>query len=315
MIARRALPGLLLAAPALAQRPPRRLGALVLTERAAALLRLHLLPELARRGWREGETLSLDLQVAPARGQPEAARALVAAAPDAIIAVSAPAIEAARAATSRIPIIMHGADFRLLAGTPMARPGSNATGVALNTVESELKRAELAAELTPAATAIGALFYRGTAGRAEREAAMRVAATRSGKRLDVFEITSASEFPTALADMRAQGVGALVLAGTPEAMNDIGILAPAARDAGIATICLWAMMVEQGCLLSHGPSFGATYQRVAHHLALVLRGVPPGEIPIEAPERSETVVHLGVAAAIGLTVPIPILARADIVLE
>jgi putative ABC transport system substrate-binding protein len=50
-------------------------------------------------------------------------------------------------------------------------------------------------------------------------------------------------------------------------------------------------------------------------LALVLRGVPPGEIPIEAPERSETVVHLGVAAAIGLTVPIPILARADIVLE
>jgi putative ABC transport system substrate-binding protein len=315
MIMRRALPGLLLAAPALAQRPPRRLGALVLTERAAVLLRAHLLPELARRGWREGTTLSLDLRIAPARAQPDAARALVANGPDAIIAVSAPAIEAARAATSSIPIIMHGADIRLLAGTRMARPGGNATGLALNTVESELKRAEFAAELTPGADAIGALFYRGTAGRTEREAAMRVAATRAAKRLAVFEITSADDFPAALAAMRAQGIGAVVLAGTPEALSDIGSLAPAARAAGIATICLWGMMVEEGCLLSHGPSFGAIYQRVAHHLALVLRGVPPGDIPIEAPERSETVIHLGIAASIGLTVPIPILARADLVLE
>lgn len=49
--------------------------------------------------------------------------------------------------------------------------------------------------------------------------------------------------------------------------------------------------------------------------ALVLRGVPPGEIPIETPTRGETVVHLGAAAAIGLTVPVPILARAELVLE
>lgn len=315
MIARRALLPLLLATPALAQRARKRLGALVLTERAAGLLRSHLLPALGRRGWHEGETLTLDLSIAAARDQPNAARAIGAAGPDAIVAVSAPAIEAARGATATIPIIMHGADIRLLAGTNMARPGSNYTGIALNTVESELKRAEFAAELAPAASAIGALFYRGTAGQAERVQAMRGAAARAGMRLAVYEIATAGEAPAALTAMRSEGIGVVVLAGTPETLNDIATLAPAARAAGIASVCLWAMMVEEGCLLSHGPSFQAIYDRVAHHVALVLRGVPPGEIPIETPTRSETAINLATAAAIGLSVPVPVLARADIVLD
>lgn len=314
MIPRRALP-LLLPMPALAQRRARRMGALVLTPRGAALLRDFLLPELATRGWREGENLTLDLRIAESGAQPAAALALAASGPDVIVAVSAPAIEAARAATTTLPIVMHGADFRLLAGVNMARPGGNATGVALNTVESELKRAEFARELSPQAPAIGALFYRGTLGRAEREAAMAQAALRAGQRLEVVEITHATEAPAALLALQARGARAVVLAGTPEALNDIAALAPAARAAGLASVCLWAMMVEAGCLLSHGPSFRAIYERVAHHVALVLRGVPPGDIPIETPTRSETVIHLGAAAAIGLRVPVPILARADLVLE
>jgi putative ABC transport system substrate-binding protein len=303
------------APPAFGQAPPRRLGALVLTERAAALLRAHLLPELARRGWREGTTLALDLRIAPARAQADAARDLVSAAPDAIVAVSAPAVQAARAATATIPIVMHGVDFRLLAGTAMARPGGNTTGVAIHSAESEAKRAEMAAELVPGARAVAALFYRGTDGLAERIAAMRKAAGRAGRTLLVFEVEDARDLSPHLAAMRGAGAGALVLGGTPESLRDISLIAPQARAAGLATVCLWRMMVEDGYVLSHGPDFHAMYVRVAHYLSLIFRGVPAGELPIEAPTRIETVIDLRAAAAIGLVVPTPLLARADEVIE
>ncbi|WP_372623566.1 ABC transporter substrate-binding protein [Falsiroseomonas sp.] len=305
----------LLVMTARAQAAPRRIAVLALTARAIELLREYLLPELARRNLREGASFTLEPFVAGARLQPQAAAEAVRRAPDAIVAISGPAIEAARQATTTIPIVMFGADFRVLAGTSMARPGSNTTGVALNTVESEVKRVELAAELTPDASVVGVLFYRDTIGQEQREAAMRRSAEGIGRALRVYGIGEAGEFRAALAAMRRDGVGAVVLGGTPETLGDIRLLAAQAREAGIATVCLFGIMVEEGCMLSHGPSIAAIYQRIGHHLALVLRGVAPADIPIEAPTRVETVINLRIAEAIGLAVPIPVLARADLVLD
>ncbi len=293
---------------------PRRLGALVLTARAEALLRAHLLPELTRRGWHEG-ALALDARVAAAPEQSAAALALADSIPDLIVAVGAPAVRAARAATSTIPIVMHGADARLLAGTSMARPGGNATGVVANTPEAEAKRVEMAAELSPPGAKVGVLFHRGTDELALRLAGMEVAARRAGRALAVQEWQGPQGVAEAVAALAARGVRAAALGGTPESLRDAAAIAAAATAQGIATVAQWRSMVLEGCTISHGPDFHALYARVAHFAALILRGTPAGDLPIEAPTRIETVIDLRAAAALGLTLPVSLLARADEVFE
>lgn len=315
MIARRALLASSLGTPALAQPVPRRLGALLLTERAGALLRAHLLPELARRGWQEGRNLTIDARVAAATVQPEAAAALVRSAPDLIIAVGAPAVRAARDATASIPIVMHGADARLLADTSMARPGGNATGVVANTPEAEGKRIEIAAQLTPSGTPVAALFHRGTDLLAPRLAAMEAAARHAGRMLVVQEWDGPGRVAAAVAALAERGVRGVALGGTPESLRDARAIATAARAARIATIGQWRTMVQEGCTASHGPDFHGLYARVAHFAALILRGTPAGDLPIEAPTRIDTVVDMRAAATLGLIVPVPLLARADEVIE
>ncbi len=101
----------------------------------------------------------------------------------------------------------------------------------------------------------------------------------------------------------------------PDALCDAAPIARAAGAAGMATIGQWRSMVEAGCTASHGPDFHGLYARVAHFVALILRGTPPGELPIGAPSRVETVINLRAAAAPGLVVPVSLLARADEVIE
>lgn len=317
MIRRRAAFVLTFAAPAAAaaQPAPRRIAALLLTARAEALLRAHLLPELARRGWREGATLAFDARIASAPDQPAAAAALAASEPDLIVAVGASAVRAARAATSKIPIVMHGADARLLAGTSMARPGGNATGVVANTPEAEGKRIEIAGELTPPGTPLAALFHAGTDSLEPRLAAMEAAARTAGRHLIVQQWNGPGSVAGAVTAIAARGVLGAALGGTPESLRDARAIAAAAAAARIATVGQWRSMVEDGCTASHGPDFHALYARVAHFIALILRGVPPGDLPIEAPMRVETVVDLRAAAALGLSVPVPLLARAEEVIE
>ncbi|WP_232475252.1 ABC transporter substrate binding protein, partial [Neoroseomonas rubea] len=261
------------------------------------------------------QRLSLDARMAAAPDQPGAAAALVASAPDIIVAVGAPAVRAAREATTTIPIVMHGADARLLAGTSMARPGGNATGVVANTPEAEGKRIEVAAALTPPGTPVAALFHRGTDQLAPRIAAMEAAAREADRRLLVQEWEGPQGVEAALAALAAQGVRGVALGGTPESLRDARAIAAAARAARIATIGQWRSMVAEGCTASHGPDFHALYARVAHFVALILRGTPAGALPIEAPTRVETVLDLRAAAALGLVAPVPLLARADEVIE
>jgi putative ABC transport system substrate-binding protein len=83
----------------------------------------------------------------------------------------------------------------------------------------------------------------------------------------------------------------------------------------LPTVCEFRQMAQSGCLLSYGPSLDDITERCAALIDKILRGTPPGELPIERPTRFELVVNLKIANALGITVPQSIVLRADEVIQ
>lgn len=83
----------------------------------------------------------------------------------------------------------------------------------------------------------------------------------------------------------------------------------------LPTLCEFRAMAESGCLLSYGPTFDEITQRCAAQIDKILRGIAPGDLPIEQPTRFELVINLKTARRLGLSVPRELLLRADEVIE
>jgi len=92
-------------------------------------------------------------------------------------------------------------------------------------------------------------------------------------------------------------------------------LAGLALESRLPTLCEWAEMAHEGCLIGYGPSRIALRKRMADQIAQIFRGVPPGEIPIEQPTAFEFGLNLTIAKSLGLIIPPVVLTRADEVIE
>lgn len=303
------------AIPALAQTPNRvyRLGHLGNSAPSEASARRITLPELARLGFVEGRNLVFDARLGESDTLPGLMRELLAARPDAIIAVGGAAIVAAGAASRTVPIVTFGADpIELGFAASYARPGGNVTGVVILASELEGKRLSILLEavpdrrrvaiLTSAATAIG-------------EAAMRKAAAGLGVELLAFSVASPADYPAAFAAMQAAGAQALVISATSEFYRHATQLAALALDARLPTVCEWADMANAGCLIGYGPNRTALRKRMAAQIAQIFGGAAPGDIAIERPTVFEFAVNQKIAKSLDLSIPPAVLAQADEVIE
>jgi putative tryptophan/tyrosine transport system substrate-binding protein len=102
---------------------------------------------------------------------------------------------------------------------------------------------------------------------------------------------------------------------SPDFFRDAALLSRLALEAGLPTVCEWASMARDGCLIGYGPNFAALWRRPAEYVARILRGEKPGELPIEQPTLFEFAVNLTTAKALGLTIPQASVLRADEVIE
>ena len=318
MILRRVLLALPLATPAWAQTRVARLGMLSSGQISIDQFRQWGLPELAREGFIEGRTLSLIARASDghaARLAPLAAE-ILAARPDVVVAVSNAAAHAIRAIDRQVPIVMGFAGTDPVAdglAASLARPGGNVTGVVMLAEELDLKRLEMLRLALPQARRIGLLA--GSTFVPTRVPAMVAAAARMGVELVPVSASGPASFAPAFAALRDARVEALVIPSFPGFSTHAAALASLAREAGLATICEWRTMAEAGCLISHGPVNEELRRQVARHVARILRGQPPGEIPMFQAERFETVVNLRTAREIGVEVPPLVLASAQEVIE
>jgi putative tryptophan/tyrosine transport system substrate-binding protein len=293
-----------------------RLGMLTLTEESARLTRSHTVPALQERGFVEGRNLVMLERIGEPAQLPELTRELLAARPDAIIAISNEVVRRVREATSTVPIIMFGTNaVQEGFAASLPRPGGNVTGVEIWAVELDAKRLQYLHEMAPRARRVAILSHPLAPSLADRTHALRAVAGSADIELHEFTAASSDDYGAVFAAMRAAGVEALVIGAHPVFFRDAPQLTALALAAHLPTACEWAEMAALGCLLGYGPSRVELRRRLADYAARIFRGAAPGELPIEGPTRFELGVNLKIAKALGLTVAPDLLGRADEVIE
>jgi putative ABC transport system substrate-binding protein len=297
-----------------------RIGVLAPSSLSVALIREQTLPELAKEGFVEGQNLVVETRTADGALDrlPAFASELVSLGVDALVAVADPAIRAAMAATSSIPIIMaFGSDDPVAAGFAgsLSRPGGNVTGTVILARDLDAKRMQLLVEAVTGAQRVAALIEPGFRNDAA-VGAIREVAERMGRNfVGAFPARQPEDYADAFSKMRSAGVQAVLVASTPPFYRDVHRIVAVAAKAKIPIICQWHEMAQAGCLLAYGPSYRDLRRRTAFYLARVLNGTLPGDLPIEQPSRFTLAVNLKAARAMAVELPQFLVLRADEVIE
>jgi ABC-type uncharacterized transport system substrate-binding protein len=326
VIDRRAFLGLagvgVVAAPAIARAQPaakaHRIGFLSLQPGPGATTEAFR-QALRELGYVEGRTITLEYRWAAAKEErlPELAAELVRLRVDVIVAAGTPSIEAAKSATSTIPIIMAVVADPVGSGlvSGLGRPGGNVTGLTLLSTELAGKRLQLLRELVPKATRVAVLAYRGTSATRLFLEQMRTAARQTGVVLVVQEVSEAEALPAAVAAMHRDGAQALIVQFSTLSNNNAQRIVDLAAQHRLPAMYDVRGFAELGGLLAYGPSVLELFRRAALYVDRILKGAKPADLPLEQPTKFELVINLKTAKALGVIVPPSLLSRADEIIQ
>lgn len=268
-----------------------------------------------RRGLIEGRTVALEFR--DAAGDPQRLRAmardLAAAGVDVIVASQTPAILAARAATTTIPIVMAPGGDPVGSGivSNLARPGGNITGVSSATAESAGKLVELIGEIAPGMRRIAMLTNDNDD--FARSLRREIAAAGAALQVDVrdYSVSAATELEAAILALKADGRRAV-------------IVQPSLAWPVIVSVCIRERLlavapsrpfIEAGGLMSYAGNSNDNYRLAAEYVDRILKGASPGDLPVQQPSRFELVLNMKTALAIGVEFSNSFVARADEVVE
>jgi putative ABC transport system substrate-binding protein len=232
-----------------------------------------------------------------------------------IVTVGTAATLAAKAATSRIPIVMYSSGDPVRVGLvqSLSRPGGNITGYTVLGPELDTKRLEIVREILPEVQRIGVLhnpsnpYYELT--RVETERMYRSFNVRA----IVIGVKGVGEVENAVAEAVRQRAQALLVSADLD--FDLPALVDAAMKHSLPTIADDRELVRTGCLLSLSPDPSDQSRAFAYVMDRILRGAKPADIPIQQPRTLLLVVNLQTARALGLTIPKELLLRADEVIQ
>jgi putative ABC transport system substrate-binding protein len=238
----------------------------------------------------------------------------------AVIATAGQALGAfaAKAATKTIPIVF------LIGGDPVAlglvdslnRPGGNLTGVSTLSAELEPKRLELLHGLLPTTTTtIGALINPTNPNAATQSRDLQAAARTLGLKLQILNADAERDFDGVFAKLVELQAGGLVIATDGLFISRGEHLGALAARHAIPAIFQFRAFAEAGGLMSYGGSLADMYRQSGAYAARILKGEKPADLPIQQTTKVELIINLRTAKALGLTVPLPLIGRADEVIE
>jgi putative ABC transport system substrate-binding protein len=269
-------------------------------------------------GWIEGSTIAIEDRFAdgdPAQLSANAAE-FVAAKVDVIVAFSLAPAQAARRATSAIPIVMVAGDpvgAGLVAS--LARPGGNVTGQSVMFPDMVGKQFELLKEAVPTVSKVGILLQPDSKGHAQLLTELEHAAATLGAFVLPVALGTAQDLPRRFDEMTAAGADGYFVLAEPRTDATVDDIAGLALHHLLPSMAQRRLYVDAGVLLCYGPNYSAMHRRAAVFVDKILKGARPADLPVEQPTTFELVVNLKTAKALGLTIPPSILARADEVIE
>jgi putative ABC transport system substrate-binding protein len=312
----------LLAVPlAAAAQPPGkvyRIGYLATTPPPAHLWDA-LLDGLRERGYSEGRNIVFERQFSEGNAErfPEFAAEMVQLRVDVIIAITTPAALAVKHATTTIPIVMTTAIDPVGAGlvASLARPGGNVTGNAILYAELSTKRLEFLKDVVPGLARVVVLWNAANPANASVWKETQAAAGALGLLLHSQDVRGPQDLEGAFArTAQAHPDALLVLDDALIAMHRQHI-AEFVTQQHLPSVFAGREWVVAGGLMSYGPSLPDLFRRAATYVDKILKGVKPGDLPMEQPMKFELVINLKTAKALGITIPPIVLFQADEVIQ
>jgi putative ABC transport system substrate-binding protein len=233
-----------------------------------------------------------------------------------IVAITTPAALAAKAATTDIPIIFEmGTDpVELGLVASLNRPGGNLTGVSLLNVELGSKRLELLHELVLSAR-MALLVNPSNANAEVLSQELQASARTLGVEMHVLHANSERDFDSIFATLAQLRVGALVIGSDPLYNVHIEQLAALTLRHGLPAIYQYREFADAGGLMSYGGNLSDPFRQAGAYTGRVLKGEKPADLPVVQSTKVELIINLKTASALGLTVPLSLLGRADEAIE
>jgi ABC-type uncharacterized transport system substrate-binding protein len=224
---------------------------------------------------------------------------------------------AAKTATATIPIVFTTGADPVQAGlvASLNRPGGNVTGVTSLGVELGPKRLELLHELVPAATLIAVLANPANRSAGVQVGDLQAAARTLGRELYILHASSEREIDTAFATLIQLRAGGLVIAPESFLNSRSEQLAALTVRHAVPAIYTYREFAAAGGLMSYGGSITDSYRQVGVCIGRILKGEKPADLPVQQSTKAELIINMKAAKALGLTVPLALLGRADEVIE
>ena len=314
------LGGAVVAGPlaARAQKSLPRIGWLVYGEATLGPVDQSLKDALAQVGLVDGRNIEIVFRYANGKTDQLARLAfeLVAQKPNLLLGVGGDVIKPLfEASKGDIPIVGGVSDNPMRAGiaVSLARPSKNFTGITFLTDEMAAKRMEFLKEVAPNARRVAVIF---NPQHFDDEVTFaRRGAELLGIKLTTHPINSAADLDPALLAASAEGADSLFIISSRLTGIVAAKIAQHGQERRLPVIASWREFAASGALLSYGPSRVFEAKRLVGYVQKVLSGAKPADLPIEQPVKFELVINLKTAKALGLNVPLPLLDRADELIE
>jgi putative ABC transport system substrate-binding protein len=274
---------------------------------------------MREHGYVEGENLAIEYRWAEGKAErlPALAAELVRLGVDVIVTAGAPAITAAKEATTTIPIVMTSSQNAVGDGlvASLSHPGGNVTGRSVYAPELTSKRLELLKEAVPGLSRVAVLWNVRNPGNPAQYREAEAAARILGLGIESLDVRIPDDLEAGAARVAAAGAGAILILSDSATITHREQIAAAAQRQHLPTMFANKAYLAGGGLMSYGPDIVESFRLAANHVDKILKGARAADLPVEQPTRFELAINLRSAAALGLELPQSLLLRADEVME